>query len=76
MGDRLSFIGIIIFLALGITDGNPFAILIAMLTGVGFLILVLLLIAIAIFQLAVVIFATIKAKEGQMYHYPFNLRLI
>ena len=72
----LLFIGIIIFLVLGNTDGNPLAIFFAALTGIGFLIGILLLSAIAIFQLAVVIFATIKAKEGQMYHYPFNLRLI
>ena len=72
----LLFIGIIIFLLLGTTDGNPLAIFFALLAGFGFLSGILLLAAIAIFQLTVVIFATIKAKEGQMYHYPFNLRLI
>ena len=72
----LVFIGIVIVLLLGITDGNPFTILFATLTSIGFIIGILLLIAIAIFQLMVVIFAALKVKDGQMYHYPFNLRLI
>ena len=72
----LVFIGIVIVLLLGITDGNPFTILFATLTSIGFILGILLLIAIAIFQLTVVIFAALKVKDGQMYHYPFNLRLI
>ena len=72
----LLFITILIFLTLGITDGNIFGIFFAALTGVGVLLGIILLTALAIFQLAVVIFATIKARDGQMYHYPFNLRLL
>lgn len=32
-------------------------------------------VAIVIFQVIIVIFAAIKAKNGEMYRYPFNLRL-
>lgn len=77
----LLFIGTIIFLILGNTDGNPLdgdllTVFFAVIAGIGFLSGFLLLSAIAIFELAVVIFASIKAQEGQMYHYPFNLRLL
>lgn len=72
----LLFVGIIILLLLGITEGNPFAVLFATLTGIGFFVGIVLVIAIAIFQLAVVVFAALKAKDGLMYRYPFNLRLI
>jgi uncharacterized Tic20 family protein len=70
------FLGILPFVLLGITDGNPWGILLTFVTGIGFFVGVISMIAIGIFQLAVVIFASLKAKDGQMYHYPFNLRLI
>jgi hypothetical protein len=72
----LMFLGILLFVLLGITDGNPWGILLTFVTGIGFFVGVISMIAIGIFQLAVVIFASLKAKDGQMYHYPFNLRLI
>ena len=72
----LLFIGILILFLLGITDANPLGVLFAFLTGIGVFVGVIFVVAIAIFQLAVVIYASLKAKEGQIYRYPFNLRLI
>lgn len=57
-------------------SNNPFAALVAIVTGIGFFIFLALIVAIAIFQIAVVILAATKVQEGQMYRYPFNLRLL
>ncbi|MEB3226311.1 MAG: DUF4870 domain-containing protein [Synechococcus sp.] len=72
----LSFIGVIFILGIGVIENNPFTAFFAVMTGFGFLVAMLLLVAIAIFQIAVVILAATKVKEGQMYRYPFNLRLL
>ena len=60
----------------GATDGNFFAVIISLATGIGLFAAIIALVAIAIFQVIVVINASMKAKEGQMYRYPFNLRLL
>ncbi|OKH15232.1 DUF4870 domain-containing protein [[Limnothrix rosea] IAM M-220] len=71
-------IGIFIFflLIVGATEGNFFAVLLSFVTGFGFILAVGLMLAIAIFQVIVVINAAMKAKNGEMYRYPFNLRLL
>ncbi|ANV85076.1 hypothetical protein AWQ21_12235 [Picosynechococcus sp. PCC 7003] len=73
----LAIIGVVFVILLGLGgSNNPFAALMAILTGVGVFAFITLIVAIAIFQIAVVILAATKVKEGQMYRYPFNLRLI
>ncbi|WP_029681744.1 DUF4870 domain-containing protein [Picosynechococcus sp. NKBG15041c] len=73
----LMIVGVVLMVLLGIGGGNnPFAALIAILTGIGFFAFIALIVAIAIFQIAVVILAATKVQEGQMYRYPFNLRLL
>ncbi|ACB00437.1 MULTISPECIES: DUF4870 domain-containing protein [Cyanophyceae] len=69
--------GVVLMILLGIGgSNNPFAALVAIVTGIGFFIFLALIVAIAIFQIAVVILAATKVQEGQMYRYPFNLRLL
>lgn len=72
----LLFIGIVVIFGMGAVENNPLGVLAAVMTGFGFLGAVLLVVAIAIFQLVVVIFAALKAQQGEMYRYPFNLRLL
>ena len=57
-------------------DGNFFAFLFSIATGIGLIFLLCAIVAIAIFQIIVVIMAATKAKEGEFYRYPFNLRLL
>ncbi|WP_099238634.1 DUF4870 domain-containing protein [Synechococcus sp. BDU 130192] len=69
--------GVVLMILLGIGgSNNPFAALVAIVTGIGFFIFLALIVAIAIFQIAVVILAATKVQEGQMYRYPFSLRLL
>jgi len=72
----LFFIVAVFLLAIGASEGNPIAVVLGIFSGLGLILGVNTLLAIAIFQLVVVIFAALKAKEGGMYRYPFNLRLL
>lgn len=72
----LFFIVAVFLLAIGASEGNPIAVVLGIFSGLGLILGVIILVAIAIFQLVVVIFAALKAKEGGMYRYPFNLRLL
>lgn len=72
----IAFIGMIIFFGLGAVQSDPLAVFFGVMAGFGLVIGIGLLAAIAIFQLVVVIFAAIKTKDGEMYRYPFNLRLL
>ncbi len=71
-------IGIFVFFLFiaGATEGNFLAVLLSFVTGFGFILAIGLMLAIAIFQVIVVINAAMKAKNGEMYRYPFNLRLL
>ncbi|MGB2926014.1 MAG: DUF4870 domain-containing protein [Limnothrix sp.] len=66
----------VFLLAVGASEGNPVAVLLGIISGFGLVLAVVLIVAIAIFQLVVVIFAALRANEGDMYRYPFNLRLL
>lgn len=72
----IMLIGIVIGLAIGATEGNPVTVLFGLLAGLGVALGIITIAAIAIFQLVVVIFAAIKAKDGEMYRYPFTLRIL
>jgi uncharacterized Tic20 family protein len=49
-----------------------FASMLLMLIGIG----VVLLVALSIFTLVMIIIATIKARNGELYHYPLTIRFI
>lgn len=72
----LVFILVLLFMAIGATDGNPLTILLGILSGLGLVFIVCLIGAIALFQIIVAIIAAMKAQDGEFYRYPFNLRLL
>lgn len=72
----LFFIVAVFLFAIGASEGNPIAVMFGIFSGLGLILGITILVAIAIFQIVVVIFAALKAKEGGMYRYPFNLRLL
>lgn len=45
-------------------------------TGLGFIGLLIIGVLFGVFQLGLAIYAGIKAKQGQMYRYPLTLRLL
>lgn len=71
-------IGVLVFLLvlIGATEGNFLTVIFGVVTGLGLIIGLCAVVAIAIFQIIVVVIAATKAKDGQMYRYPFNLRLL
>lgn len=78
LGIILVILAVVFGVALGVTSsgssGNSAGA--AAVLGLGAGILAILLLLIGIIQLALVIFAAIKANKGESYHYPITIRLI
>lgn len=57
-------------------EGSGAGIVAFLLTGIGIVFLIFIAVLFGILQLALAIFAAVKAKKGEMYRYPFTIRLL
>lgn len=78
-----SFVGVIALIVIGLIFGvslgtaqNSGQALIALFFGVGFVWLIILLGIISLVQLILVVFAAIKASNGEFYRYPLTIRFL
>jgi uncharacterized Tic20 family protein len=75
------FIGLLIVVAFflllsGVLAADSGNVLGFIITGFGFIGLLIIGVLFGVFQLALAIYAGIKAKQGQMYRYPLTLRFL
>ena len=79
----MSLVGIGVILAVFVSmlmtramGADPMSVVSGLLSGVGLVLSLVFLGTFALFQITMVIFAAVKAKNGEFYRYPFTLRLL